>query len=202
MTLGKGAEIVGMALLPAGIAPEGSFDEEDLLLEESPEEEPSEAAAGSLAAASGSSGGGGGGEPTDPCLLLVTRHGLGKRCLISDFRIRSSRTGKGVRSLRLNAGDRLAAVQVVGSVVPPAGAAAGEAGVSGSDSEDERSGQSGGGVAAAAPAHSDVLLSTQQGQLVRVPMRGISILSRQAKGLRLVKVREGDEVVAATMLSK
>lgn len=63
MTLGKGAEIVGMALLPAGIAPEGSFDEEDLLLEESPEEEPSEAAAGSLAAASGSSGGGGGGEP-------------------------------------------------------------------------------------------------------------------------------------------
>lgn len=201
MTLGEGAEIVGMALLPAGIAPEGSFDEDDLL-EEGLEEEPAEAMpAGSLAGGS-SSGGGGGGEPTAPCLLLVTRQGLGKRCLISDFPIRSSRTGKGVRGLRLNAGDRLAAVQVVGSVTPPGDASSADASRSGSDSEDERSARSGSSGGGAAAAHCDVLLSTQQGQLVRVPMRGINIVGRQAKGLRLVKVREGDEVVAATMLSK
>ncbi|KAL4439020.1 hypothetical protein ABPG77_006957 [Micractinium sp. CCAP 211/92] len=201
MTLSEGAEIVGMALLPAGIAPEGSIDEDDLL-EEGPEEEPSEAMpAGSLAGGS-SSGGSGGGEPTAPCLLLVTRQGLGKRCLISDFPIRSSRTGKGVRGLRLNAGDRLAAVQVVGSVTPLGDAGAADASRSGSDSDDGRSARSGSSGGGAAAAHCDVLLSTQQGQLVRVPMRGINIVGRQAKGLRLVKVREGDEVVAATMLSK
>ena len=171
MRLAEGAEIVGMAILPAGVAPEGASDEEDAEAGSSSSQgEEDEAAAGSDAAAAAAG----------PCLLLVTRQGLGKRTPIAGFTLRASRIGQGMTGCKLNPGDALAAVQVIGVA---AGSAAGP------ESDDES------GAA-------DVLLSTQQGQLVRVPISTISIFGRTAKGNRLVRVREGDEVAAATVLSK
>ena len=181
MKLSKGTHIVAMSILPAGIAPEASSSDD--------EEEEEEAPAGAAAAAAGAAAPGSGSpaaaaeEEAGPCLLLVTQQGLGKRTPISDFRVHSSRTGKGVKALRLNPGDRLATVQVVGIAAPGSTASSG-----------------GGGEEEAGSA--DVLVSTQQGLLVRVPISDIRISSRQAKGFRLVRVQEEDEVVAATVLSK
>lgn len=190
MTLAEGAEIVAMAILPAGVVPEVAPDE--------PEEEEEEE--GAVATSSISLGedevegeeDGSAGDVADigPCLLLVSRQGLGKRTPIADFRLRAGRTGRGIKALKLNPGDRLAAVQVVGVA---AGAKAAEGGAE-SGSEQEERGSRGG------PA--DVLLSTQQGQLVRVPISRIRVYGRAARGRRVIKVRENDEVIAATVLSK
>ena len=180
-----------MSILPLGIVPEGSIDEED-------EEE-----GGSMVGGSGSTspaeeedGAAVGATAAGPCLLLVSAQGLGKRTPISELRLMSGRTGKGLRGMRLNAGDRLAAVQVVGIDPTMAAAAAGS-----SSDEDDR-GSIGSGKGSSKAKEPDVLLSTQQGQLVRVPLSSISVYSRVAKGRRVLKVREGDEVIAATVLSK
>ncbi|PSC74003.1 DNA gyrase subunit A [Micractinium conductrix] len=175
MRLGKGDEVVAMAILPAGIAPEASMDEED-------EEARAAAAAASLGEEDEVAEGGA--DAAGPCLLIVTEQGLGKRCLISEFRLRS-RTCMGVRAALLNPGDRLAAVQVVGAgaTAPPRG--------SDTDTDEQKS----------AGNDTDVLLSTEQGQLVRVPIHGLRLLARATKGSKLVKVREGDRVLAATVLS-
>ena len=184
MTLTKGTDIVAMAILPPGIVPDGSDDEdaagtdpEGLSGVVDAHEADYEAQAaldiGEVADASGADGGSGP-AAAGPHLLLVTQQGLGKRMSISEIRLRSGRTGVGIRAMQLNQGDRLAAVQVVGE---PLG-----------------DGKHAGDAAA------DVLLSTQQGQLVRVPVADINMHSRMAKGHRLVKVREGDEVVAATVI--
>lgn len=179
MKLEKGAQIVAMAVLPPGIAPSGGDDSED------------EASSSAASGAGEDEGGAGGDDPAAvPCLLLVTAQGLGKRVPIAQFRLRSGRIGAGVRAVTLNEGDRLAAVQVVSADGP--GAAAGRALASGSDMEE---GSQGGN------APTNVLLSTQQGQLVRVPIEGLRLTSRIAKGQRVIKVREGDEVVAATVLT-
>ena len=175
MKLDKGGQIVGMALLPPGLASEAGDDDED---------------APSASASAGGEEEGGEGPATEPCLLLVTAQGLGKRTPISQFRLRG-RVGQGVRAATLNPGDRLAVVQLVSADLPGAAAAAA---TSSTDSDDERRG--GGG------APTDVLLSTQQGQLVRVPIEGLRPSGRAAKGQRVIKVREGDEVAAATVLSK
>lgn len=171
MALSDGADIVAMAVLPAGMAPEGSIDEDD-------EDDADATHSGSPGEEEASSS-----EATTagPCLLVVTQQGLGKRMSISAFPLRSSRTGKGLKAVRLNPGDRLAAAQVVG---------AGVAAASGSGTDNVRPSE-------------DVLVSTQQGQLVRVPISSISLVAgRATKGHRVVRVREGDEVVAATLLNK
>ena len=191
MRLSEDAAIVAMAILPQGMVPEGSIDEEDEDDGSAPatssgsgspgEEEEADGAAAAAAAAG-------------PYLLLVSAQGLGKRTPISEFRLLSGRTGKGMKCMKLNAGDRLAAAQVVGVAPQPAAAAP----ATGSSDEDGPGGSGGGGDG----SEPDVLLSTQQGQLVRVPMSSISVIGRNTKGRRVVKVREGDEVAAATVLSK
>lgn len=195
MRLSDDAEIVAMSILPLGVAPEGSIDEED-------EEEGSSSAATSSGSTSPADeeeeeDGAPAAAAAGPCLLLVSGQGQGKRTPISDFRLQG-RTGKGVRGMRLNPGDRLAAVQVVG--VEPSAAAAAVAAGSSSDEEDRSS--SGGGKGGGQAKEPDVLLSTQQGQLVRVPLSKINVQGRNTKGRRVLKVREGDEVIAATVLSK
>ena len=178
MTLSEGADIVAMAILPKGVAPDGASDEED-------EEEASPSASSGAGEDEEAGSSGDTMAAAGPCLLVVTEQGLGKRTPISGFKLTRSRTGKGVKALRLNPGDRLAAAQVV----EDGSGAAGGAAISSTDDD-------------AAPRVSDVLLSTQQGQLVRVPITSIRVIGRTAKGQRVVKVREGDVVVAATVLSK
>ena len=96
--------------------------------------------------------------------------GLGKRVPLSLFRLSKTRTGKGMLALRLNAGDSLAATEIVG--------------VKGKDFVE------------------DALISTVNGMLLRVSTNQVPTSGRYAKGSRVVKVKEGDEVSAITLLHK
>jgi DNA gyrase subunit A len=187
MILSDGAEIVAMAVLPAGVAPQGGEEEEEEAAAAADDGEGEEEEDESVVVGGGGDAEAGAGD-SGPHLLLVTAQGQGKRVRVSDFRVKTGRVGQGVRAINLKAGDRLAAMQLVGA---PGGAAAAAAD-SGSDAEG----------AAAPPAAGDVLLSTHQGQLVRVPVGPIRVMGPTAKGTRLVRVRDGDEVVAATLLAR
>ncbi len=44
--------------------------------------------------------------------------------------------------------------------------------------------------------HMDILIGTEQGQVIRVPVDSIRITHRKAKGVRVIKLYEGDYVVA------
>ena len=44
--------------------------------------------------------------------------------------------------------------------------------------------------------HMDLLIGTEQGQVIRVPVDSIRITHRKAKGVRVIKLYEGDSVVA------
>lgn len=99
--------------------------------------------------------------------------GLGKRVLVSSFR-RQGRIGKGVRAVRLNEGDSLATAILASA-----------------------QGDSGGET-----VQEDVLISTANGMLLRVAVKNISVFSRTAKGHRVVKLKEGDEVGTVTIISE
>lgn len=97
--------------------------------------------------------------------------GLGKRVPVSLFRVKKNRRGKGLTAIRLSAGDALAAADVVGAARD------------GKDCTQE-----------------DALISTVNGMLLRVPISQVAKTSRYAKGHRVVKVKEGDEVSAVTAI--
>lgn len=99
--------------------------------------------------------------------------GLGKRVPVSTFRVTKSRVGKGNIAIRLTGSDALAAAEVVGAV---------------------REGKD--------IAQEDALISTVNGMLLRVPISQVPKSSRYAKGSRVVKVKEGDEVSAVTAIHK
>ncbi|MFX0025942.1 MAG: DNA gyrase subunit A [Candidatus Hermodarchaeota archaeon] len=44
--------------------------------------------------------------------------------------------------------------------------------------------------------HMDILIGTEQGQMIRVPVDSIRITHRKAKGVKVIKLYEGDSVVA------
>jgi DNA gyrase subunit A len=48
----------------------------------------------------------------------------------------------------------------------------------------------------------DVLLITQQGQIVRTPASDISLIGRNTQGVRLISLREGDKLVALEVVSE
>jgi len=78
---------------------------------------------------------------------------------------------EGLTAIRLSAGDALAAADVVGAARD------------GKDCTQE-----------------DALISTVNGMLLRVPISQVAKTSRYAKGHRVVKVKEGDEVSAVTAI--
>jgi DNA gyrase subunit A len=48
----------------------------------------------------------------------------------------------------------------------------------------------------------ELLISTVGGMLLRIPLKKIPILSRYAKGSCVVKLHQGDEVSAVTVIQK
>ncbi|KAG7673555.1 hypothetical protein KSW81_006757 [Nannochloris sp. 'desiccata'] len=107
-----------------------------------------------------------------PWLFTLTKKGLGKRVPISSFRVAKGRIGRGVIAVKLTGGDSVAAAILVG--VSKTGGESGE----------------------------DILISTMNGMVLRVPMNKCRISSRNARGGTVVKVREGDEVSAVTVIQK
>ena len=51
-------------------------------------------------------------------------------------------------------------------------------------------------------AEQDVVISTGQGLLVRLSLGNIKVQRRTSKGVRVIKLQEGDEVGALTLLNK
>ena len=49
-------------------------------------------------------------------------------------------------------------------------------------------------------AYTDVLISTANGMLLRVAVQDVAVLSRTARGSRIVKLKEGDEVGTVTLI--
>lgn len=98
--------------------------------------------------------------------------GLGKRVPISSFRVAKGRIGRGVIAVKLTKGDSVAAAVLVGV--------------------SKTCGESG----------EDILISTMNGMVLRVPMNKCRISSRSAQGSKVVKVREGDEVSAITVIQE
>ncbi|MBI4128202.1 MAG: DNA gyrase subunit A [Parcubacteria group bacterium] len=47
----------------------------------------------------------------------------------------------------------------------------------------------------------DLLLISARGQTIRIPVRSISLLGRQAQGVRIMRLSEGDSVASATLLT-
>jgi len=50
--------------------------------------------------------------------------------------------------------------------------------------------------------HMDLLVGTEQGQVIRVPVDSIRITHRKAKGVRVIKLYENDSVVAIGKCTK
>jgi len=149
MDVGSG-QLVGMRVLPQDVPSAESLEDAEV---------------------SESEDGDGEGEEVDiqgPSVVLITKTGLGKRLGIEQIRKNKSRTGKGVKVVKLKAGDSLAdaiVVEDIGSKV------------------------------------NDVVVSTANGQVVRIPLQNIpSFRSRITRGNSLVRVRENDTVVGCTIL--
>ena len=151
MDVGSG-QLVGMRVLPQDVPSAESLEDAEVSESEDGEGE-------------------GEGEEVDiqgPSVVLITKTGLGKRLGIEQIRKNKSRTGKGVKVVKLKAGDSLAdaiVVEDIGSKV------------------------------------NDVVVSTANGQVVRIPLQNIpSFRSRITRGNSLVRVRENDTVVGCTIL--
>ena len=89
---------------------------------------------------------------------------------ISSFRLQG-RIGRGTRAVRLGLGDSLATAILAGGP--------GEASMD---------------------LQQDILISTANGMLLRVAVKDVAVLSRLAKGHRIVKLRDGDEVGTVTIV--
>lgn len=48
----------------------------------------------------------------------------------------------------------------------------------------------------------EVIVISQDGTMIRIPCKDISIIGRNTQGVRVMKLREGDKVVSATMVAK
>jgi DNA gyrase subunit A len=106
--------------------------------------------------------------------------GIGKRVPIKDFHLKKGRTGKGLTAIRVAKGDHLAAAIVVG------------VGKETDGSEPDNVSKTG----------EDLLVSTTSGMLLRVALQDVSVFARTAKGHRIAKLKDGDEVTSVTLMNK
>ena len=187
MKLAPGAKLVGMCVLPPppGYVPKSQVDASGNDSSKDDEEEGGgeeaeveENAAAAAAAANDDDDG--------SSVLFVTKKGMGKRVPLSAFRV-MRRNCAGVRAIKLAEGDELAALLPV----------PGEGGGSGSRKR---------AVASAAASSSsagsrDLLVGTATGVMLRLAQADIPASSRSAKGVRVVRLGEGDSVATVTAMS-
>ena len=138
-----------------------------------------------------------------PYALLVTQQGFAKRVPVAAFR-QVTRARKGVLGIKLGEGDRLTSVRVVG--VPPLAKRAKtrsartrqpNSGVH-SDSEQSDVEEEGG---EAVVDEEEVVVATENGVLSRCRLSQVRITGRGARGVRLVKLVDGDTVRTLTILA-
>jgi DNA gyrase subunit A len=146
-------------------------------------------------------------------ILLATAEGMAIRFPESDVR-RMGRNARGVRGIRLRKGD-----EVCGLVVIQAGAALltlCEHGYGKRSSLGEYRSQTRGGLGlkdiqttarngrvvqvAAVREGDDVVLITAQGMIIRTSVDQIPVIGRNTQGVRVIKVREGDRLLAGAVV--
>jgi DNA gyrase subunit A len=107
------------------------------------------------------------------CLLTITRNGYGKRTVIDEYRVQ-----------------------------PEGGKARSQSRGGKGRNDIKTEGRNGPSVAAMGVTDADgVMVITKQGQMVRVGASEISKIGRGTQGVRVVRLDEGDEVVAATRIA-
>ncbi|KAL1828264.1 hypothetical protein DCAR_0207462 [Daucus carota subsp. sativus] len=106
-----------------------------------------------------------------PMLLFISESGIGKRVPLSSFRL-SSLNRVGLKGFKFSSEDRLAAVFVVGS----------------SMTEDGESDE-------------QVVLVSQAGTVNRIKVRDISIQSRYARGVILMRLEHSGKIQSASLIS-
>ncbi len=128
----------------------------------------------------------------------------------------SSRTARGVRGMILGKGDRLVGMEVLsyGQTL----FAATERGYGKRTAIDEypvqkrggkgvitiKTGERNGQVVTIllADENNDLMLVTDSGKLIRMPVSGISVISRNTQGVKLIEIEADERVVGAAMLSE
>jgi DNA gyrase subunit A len=194
MKLAPGAKLVGMCVLPpppgyvpkkgsSGGADDGSGDSSKDEGEGDGDEVDVDEGAGAAAAAA----------DDDGSVLFVTKKGMGKRVPLSAFR-NMRRNCVGVRAIKMAEGDELAAL------LPVPGGAVG--GPGGSPTAAARSRRRADAASASASAGSrDLLVGTASGVMLRLAQADIPASGRSAKGVRVVRLAEGDAVASVTAMS-
>ncbi len=148
-------------------------------------------------------------------IILSTREGLAIRFKGEDVRP-IGRAGMGVRGIRLDKGDVVVGMEVVDK--KDVLLAATENGYGKRTEVEEYRLQSRGGhgviniktsdrngpVIGVRKANDgdDIMLMTQKGMSIRLPATGVSIIGRNAQGVRLVRLEEGDKLSAVTPMAK
>ncbi|KAK8969191.1 hypothetical protein KSP40_PGU007388 [Platanthera guangdongensis] len=110
-------------------------------------------------------------DTSPPWLLFVSENGYGKRVSLSDFRLSKFRS-VGLRGYKLQSDDRLAAMFVVGY----------------SSEEDGESDE-------------QIVLVSQSGTVNRIKVRDISIQSRSARGVILMRLEHAGKIQSASLIS-
>ena len=200
MDLRADATCVSMDVIPAGVLPtavlpgfESGAESDGDAKGASGEDSDSEATPGRVA--------------PPPYALLVTQQGYAKRVPVAAFR-QVTRAKKGVIAAKLAPGDKLTSVRVVG--VPPLAKRAKtrsartrqrNGGPGGVYSDSELSdGEEEGGEGGSQVDEEEVVVATENGVISRCRVSEVRITGRSARGVRLVKLVDGDTVRTLTLL--
>ena len=138
------------------------------------------------------------GVATGPLMLVLSSSGRGKRMPLALFN-QQGRGGSGKIAIGLKPPDRLAALCLINSV-------GGDGGGGGGGGDGDGVGESGGGggaegaSSATSDAHENVIIGSQLGVMNRIDVNTISVQGRTARGVTVMKLKEGDVIRDLTLI--
>ncbi|MDD5688117.1 MAG: DNA gyrase subunit A [Elusimicrobia bacterium] len=148
-------------------------------------------------------------------IVIATKEGLAIRFNEDDVRC-IGRSGKGVRGIRLNKGDDVIGMETV--MPKDTVLIATENGYGKRTEIDDYRVQSRGGKGVInikttdrngnvigiknVKDDNDIMLMTQQGIMIRMAVKGISVIGRNTQGVRLIRLGEGDKLASITYAAK
>lgn len=151
----------------------------------------------------------------DDEVILVTSGGQSIRFAVSKLRT-ASRTSGGVRGIRLRKGDRLVRMGVIRPKAFLLTVTANGYGKRTSLEEFRQQMRGGGGLrahlvnektgqvadAAIVDLSQQLMVTTKNGTIIRMPLKGISKLGRSTQGVRTIRLSKGDTVSSIALLDK
>lgn len=148
-------------------------------------------------------------------VIMATKHGTAINFKEKEVRV-IGRSGRGVRGIRLDENDEVVGMETVGE--EDVLLSASENGYGKRTNIDEYRSQSRGGrgvinikttdrngkVVGIKKANDgdELMLMTEQGMTIRLPVKDVSIIGRNSQGVRLVRLAEGDKLAAIATVAK